>query len=196
MRKIKKKKCRHCRRLFEPDHRNRKKQNYCEKSPCRKASKKASQKKWLRKPENEDYFRSSDNVERVQEWRKGTPKYWKRTKRSTTLQDLLIVQPAENKENIHQKNAQAQNHALQDLLMAQSPVIIGLIYNLTGSALQEDIANTLLRMQQFGQEILFSKTQNQGGSHDCKKSNFKTKSQKGTQQLQLDRSPAGQAQVY
>ncbi len=66
MRKIKKKKCRHCRQLFEPDHRNREKQNYCEKSPCRKASKKASQKKWLHKPENEDYFRSSDNVERVQ----------------------------------------------------------------------------------------------------------------------------------
>ena len=195
MKKIKKK-CRHCRRLFEPDHRNREKQNYCEKSPCRKASKKASQKKWLSKFENQDYFCGPDNVERVQEWRKGTPEYWKRTKRSTTLQDLLIVQPVENNEDLQQKNAQPQSHALQDLLMAQSPVIIGLIYNLTGSALQEDIANTLLRMQQFGQEILFSKTQNQGGDHDCKKSNFKTKNQEDTQQLQLDRSSAGQAQVY
>ena len=69
MKKIKKKKCRHCRWLFEPDHRNWKKQNYCRKTPCKKASKKASQKKWLSKPENEDYFRSSDNVERVQKWR-------------------------------------------------------------------------------------------------------------------------------
>jgi len=67
--------------------------------------------------------------------------------------------------------------------MAQSPVIIGLISNLTGSALQDDIANTLLRMQQFGQEILFPQTQNQGGTHDCKKSNFETKNPKDTQQL-------------
>ena len=187
----KKKKCRHCRLLFEPDHRNRKKQNYCRKTPCKKASKKASQKKWLSKPENEDYFRSSDNVKRVQTWREGIPEYWKRTRRSIALQDLLIAQPTENKDDIKQKNAQPQKHALQDLLMAQSPVIIGLIYNLTGSALQDDIANTLLRMQQFGQEILFPKTQNQGGGHDCKKSNFKTKNQEGPQQLQLDRSPIG-----
>ncbi len=191
MRKTKKKKCRHCRRLFVPDHRNREKQNYCQKGPCRKASNKASQKKWLSKPENEDYFNCPDNVERVQKWRKGVPEYWKRTKRSTTLQDLLSVQPVENNENIDQNDAQHQEHALQDLLMAQSPVIIGLICNLTGSALQDDIANTLLRMQQFGQEILFPKTQNQGGGHDCKKSNFKTKTQEDTQQLQLDRSPAG-----
>ena len=196
MKKIKKKKCRHCRWLFEPDHRNWKKQNYCRKTPCKKASKKASQKKWLSKPENEDYFRSPDNVERVQKWRENTPEYWKRTKRSIALQDLLTAQPIENKENNSQIYAQPQTHALQDLLMAQSPVIIGLIYNLIGSALQDDIANTLLRMQQFGQEILFSKTQNQGGSHDCKKSNFKTTSPKDTQQLQLDRSPAGQAKVY
>jgi len=186
MKKTEKKKCRHCRRLFEPDHRNWEKQNYCQKVPCRKASKKASQKKWLSKPENEDYFRSSDNVKRVQTWREGIPKYWKRTKRSIALQDLLIAQPTENKGDITQKNAQPQKHALQDLLMAQSPVIIGLIYNLTGSALQDDIANTLLRMQQFGQEILFPKTQNQGGGHDCKKSNLKTKNQEDTQQLQLD----------
>jgi hypothetical protein len=187
MRKTKKKKCRHCRRLFVPDHRNREKQNYCLKVPCcRKASKKASQKKWLSKPENEDYFRSSDNVKRVQTWREGIPEYWKRTRRSIALQDLLIVQPTENKGNIKQKDAQPQKLALQDLLMAQSPVIIGLIYNLTGSALQEDIANTLLRMQQFGQEILFPKTQNKGGGYDYKKSNFKTKNQEDTQQLQLD----------
>ena len=191
MRRTKNKKCRHCRLLFEPDHRNREKQDYCEKIPCRKASKAASQKKWLNKPENKDYFRGPDNVERVQKWREDTPEYWKRTKRSIALQDLLTVQPVENISNIDQKNAHPHKGALQDLLMAQSPVIIGLIYNLTGSALQDDIANTLLRMQQFGQEILFPKTQNQGGDYDCKKSNFKAKNSEDTQQLQLGRSPAG-----
>jgi len=191
MRKTKKKKCCHCRCLFVPDHRNQEKQKYCQKGPCRKASKKASQKKWLSKPENEDYFRSPDNVERVQEWRERTPEYWKRTKHPTTLQDLLIVQHIENKEDNNEIDAHTQTLALQDLLMAQSPVIIGLISNLMGSALQDDIANTLLRMQQFGQEILFSQTENQGVGNDCKKPNFKTKNSKDTQQLQLGRSPAG-----
>ena len=37
MRRTKNKKCRHCRLLFEPDHRNREKQDYCEKIPCRQA---------------------------------------------------------------------------------------------------------------------------------------------------------------
>ncbi len=189
--KTKKKKCRHCRRLFVPDYRNREKQNYCKKNPCRKASKAASQKKWLSKPENKDYFRGPDNVERVQEWREGTPEYWKRTNRLTALQDHLTPQLTENKENNSQIDAQPQKHALQELLMTQSPVIIGLISNLTGSALQEDIANTLLSMQQFGQEILFPQTQNQGGGHDCKKSNFKTKNPEDTRQLQLGRSPTG-----
>ncbi len=189
--KIQKKKCRHCRRLFVPDRRNREKQDYCEKTPCRKASKAASQKKWLSKPENKNYFRGPDNIERVQKWRENTPEYWKRTNRSTALQDHLTPQPTENKEDNDQIDAQPQIHALQDLLMAQSPVIIGLISNLTGSALQDDIANTLLRMQQSGQEILFFKTQNQGGAHDCKKSNFRTKNPEDTQQLQLGRSPAG-----
>lgn len=191
MEKKQKKKCRHCRQLFVPDHRNRGKQDYCEKAPCRKASKAASQKKWLSKPENKDYFRGPDNIERVQQWRKNNLEYWKRTNRSTALQDHLAPQPTENKKDNSQIDAQPKKHALQDLLMAQSPVIIGLISNLTGSALQDDIANTLLRMQQFGQEILFSQTQNQGGDHDCKKSNFKTKNQKNTQQLQLGRSQAG-----
>jgi hypothetical protein len=191
MRKTQKKKCRHCRRLFVPDYRNREKQNYCEKAPCRKESKAVSQKKWLSKPENKDYFRCPDNVERVQQWRENNLEYWKRTNLSTALQDLLTPQPIENKENNSQIDAQPQKHALQDLLMAQSPVIIGLISNLTGSALQDDIANTLLRMEQSGQEILFSQTQNQGGAHDCKKSHFKTKNPEDTQQLQLGRSPVG-----
>ncbi len=187
MRKIKKKKCRNCKRLFIPDHRNRKRQKYCDREPCKKASKAVSQKKWLSKPENKDYFRSPDNVERVQVWRQNNPGYWKRTKRSIALQDSLTTQGVENKED----NVQIDVQPLQEPLTAQSPVIIGLISNLIGSALQDDIANTLLRMQQSGQEILFFKTQNQGGTHDCKKPDFKTKNPEDTQQLQLDRSPAG-----
>jgi len=187
MRKIKKKKCRNCKWLFVPDHRNRKKQKYCGREPCRKASKAASQKKWLSKPENKDYFRCPDNINRVQEWRRNNPGYRKQAKSSIALQDSLTPQPVEN--IAHNKRIDVS--PLQDVLMAQSPVIIGLLSNLTGSVLQDDIANTLLRMQQSGQEILFYKTKQRGGNHDCKKSNFKTKSPEDTQKLQLGRSPTG-----
>ncbi len=62
----KRKKCCNCKELFIPDPRNAKRQKYCHKPECRKASKAASQKRWLQKPENRDYFSGPENVKRVQ----------------------------------------------------------------------------------------------------------------------------------
>ena len=97
-------KCRHCRKLFVPDHRNRSRQKYCGAPECRKKSKAASQKKWLNKPENQDYFRGPDHVERVRQWRKKNPKYWKSKPKTTpvALQDPLIAQQTENNKHICQ----------------------------------------------------------------------------------------------
>ena len=192
MKRIKKKKCRHCRRLFVPDPRNIDKQIYCRKPACKKASKKAGHRKWLSKPENKNYFKGSEHVERVRTWRKKNPGYWKRPKSQIALQDHLIVQHAENTGGIEQKNA----IALQDLLLAQPPVIIGLISNFIGSPLQDDIANTLLAMQQSGQDILCLQSQNRGEKSDCKNTGIKHTDQKNPQKLQLARSPAGAASAY
>lgn len=169
MGKIKKKKCRNCKYLFVPDPRNQNRQEYCDKTECRKASKAASQKKWLTKPENKDYFTGPDNVKRVQEWRKKNPDYWKRSKKPVALQDSLTVQPTEN----IRYNDQVGKSALQDLLERQPPVIIGLISNFIGSALQDDIALTLLRMQQSGLDILCLQPKTKGGKSDCKNPYFK-----------------------
>jgi hypothetical protein len=68
---IRKRKCRHCGKYFIPDCRNVKRQKYCGRPECLKASKRESQRRWLGKPENRDYFRSPENVKRVREWRKG-----------------------------------------------------------------------------------------------------------------------------
>ena len=70
---IKRKRCRNCKRLFIPDHRNRDRQKYCKTPDCRKASKAFSQKKWLQKPENKNYFKGPENTQRVKEWRKLNP---------------------------------------------------------------------------------------------------------------------------
>jgi hypothetical protein len=52
------------------------------------------------------------------------------------------------------KTAALTTSALQELLLAQPLVLIGLIANLTGSALQEDVARTGRRLEQLGRDIL------------------------------------------
>jgi len=83
--RIRKRKCRCCGVFFTPDHRNRRTQRYCSRPECRKASKAASQRRWFGKPENRDYFRGLHNVERVREWRKAHPGYFR--KKADALQD-------------------------------------------------------------------------------------------------------------
>jgi len=168
MKRYERKKCNNCNELFPPDPRNINKQEYCRKPECRKASKAASQKKWLSKPENQGYFSGPDNVERVQKWRKKNPGYSRHKKTSNALQDHLPLQTVENKENIRPQSS----YALQDHLTAQPAVIIGLISSFIGSTLQDDIARTLLRMEQFGQEVLLFQPQNKGDKHDCKRTGY------------------------
>ena len=88
---IRKRKCKHCHIFFPPDPRNARHQHYCSQSACQKASKAASQRRWLQKEENLDHFRGPDHVLRVQEWRKANPGYWRRKtpKSKDALQDPL-----------------------------------------------------------------------------------------------------------
>jgi len=69
MNRIRRRKCCHCKALFTPDPRNRRRQHYCSEDACRGASKTASQRRWLDKPENRDYFSGPDNAARVQAWK-------------------------------------------------------------------------------------------------------------------------------
>jgi hypothetical protein len=145
-------KCSHCHELFTPDARNATRQRYCSKPACRKHSKTESQRRWLQKEENRDYFRAPEHVQRVQQWRKQNPGYWRRAKRSpVALQDPLIEQPSVNNLN----NANPATAALQDALIMQPAVMVGLIAQLTGFALQDDIARAARRMQQLGNDILY-----------------------------------------
>ena len=83
MTRCRRRKCRHCGQLYEPDPRNRYHQRYCSQPACRQASKAASQRRWRASPKGRDYFRGSANVLRVQAWRKAHPGYWrKRRKRA------------------------------------------------------------------------------------------------------------------
>lgn len=167
MRPTQKRKCKHCHTFFLPDARNIKHQQYCRKAACRQASKTASQRKWLQKPENWDYFSGPENVRRVRQWRVAHPGYWRRkpSTSQTALQDLSNVQPSENNKNTDK----LASRALQDLLSAQPFVLLGLIANFTGSALQDDIDSTLLRLQQLGRDIAHHySTRSKGGLYGVK----------------------------
>lgn len=142
-------KCLCCAQFFVADVRNRGRQKYCAKPSCRAAGKAARQRRWLAKPENQNYFREADHAARVREWQHAHPGYWRNTTRyqRRTLQDAHPVQVIEQPED-------SATLALQDALRLQGPVLIGLIAHLSDSTLQEDIAHTSRRLLQLGRDIL------------------------------------------
>jgi hypothetical protein len=150
-----KRKCLHCNKLFHPDPRNSHHQKYCSKPACRKASKAAAQRRWVSSSKGEGCYSGKFNVERVQRWRKEHPDYCKRarTKLSEPLQDLSISQCIEIKEDIENEEISVCS-TLQDLCSMQPALFVGLIANLTGITLQDDIAQTFRRFIDSGQDIL------------------------------------------
>ncbi len=189
MKATNKKRCRHCKKLFWPDPRSGSRQHFCGKPECRKASKADSQKRWVEKPENQDYFRGTTNVERVQDWRKNHPGYWRRKspKKIPALQESLKQQPIENIIDL----TKLESIALQDIINAQPFVLLGLISNITGIALQDDMAITIRRLLQLGLDIANPSTPSKGEKHGIKTAHLSATGPAGTQTVQLAGSPSG-----
>jgi len=145
-------KCLCCNDMFHPDARNRRHQQYCAKDACRKASKAARQARWLAKPENRDYFRGSANCERVRQWRLANPGYsrGKTAARPVALQDVLNPQTVANEPPV----PSCTPSPLQDDLLLQPALILGLIAVLTGHDVQDDIATTIRFYINRGRDIL------------------------------------------
>jgi hypothetical protein len=86
-------KCKSCLKLFRPDPRSRDRQQYCSAAFCKRASKAASQARWLAKPENQDYFRDPCHVARVRDWRARKGSSWRKPSRAgVALQDVRMPQ--------------------------------------------------------------------------------------------------------
>jgi len=162
MKWTRRRKCRNCGALFKSNPRNRS-HHYCGKAACRTASQKASQKSWLHTPTGRHYHSGPEQVDRVKNWRKAHPGYWRQGKGA--LQDLIATQPVAPQEVTTGLNAScppdkascapegALNRPLQDMISAQDPLVVGLIAHLTG-ALQDEIASQIARFQTHGQQIL------------------------------------------
>jgi len=132
-------KCRCCNVFFTPDCHNPNRQFYCSAPDCRRASKATSQRRWLQKPANRNYFRDAQNVQRVQQWRKANPGYWKRAKSRSQQAQPTQDQPL-NPETTSCNAPAPDLRALQDLVLVDHPAFVGLLSMVTGSTLQEDIA--------------------------------------------------------
>ena len=145
-------KCLCCNDMFHPDARNRRHQRYCAKDACRKASKAARQARWLAKPENRDYFRGSSNCERVRQWRRANPGYSRRKAAAhpVALQDVLTPQAIANEPPVRS----CTESPLQDVLLLQPALILGLIAVMTGHDVQDDIATTVRLFINRGEDIL------------------------------------------
>jgi hypothetical protein len=183
--KHKRRKCRCCKTFFTPERHNTQRQFYCWKPDCRRASKAASQRRWLQKPGNRNYFRDAQNVERVQQWRKANPGYWRRGESR-----FKEAQPAENKPlnpGTASCNATERNlRALQDFVLIEHPAFVGLISMVTGRTLQEDIAAVGRHLLLHGKNILgLHSPEKIPSSHDPKAIATPRPSPPGAAQLQL-----------
>ena len=157
MKVIRRRKCKNCKELFEPERRNAWHQEYCSKEGCRRASKAASQRRWLGKPCNRGYFRGPENVARVREWRAGHPEYWRK---KGALQEVITAQSPDNTIEMStfvkpQSAISVQELLpLQEVITNQPLILIGLIANLTGATLQDDIVTTSRNLLRLGRDVM------------------------------------------
>lgn len=127
--------CRQCGRRFKPEFRNVHHQRFCSATGCRTASRRASQRRWWRKPANRSHFCGAEEVNRVRRWRHAHPGYWRTPlgeRRCASTADLAPAPSAA---------PAMEARTLQDVCRHQSARLTGLISRLSGSTLQEDIAS-------------------------------------------------------
>ena len=178
-------KCRCCKEFFGPSKRHPR-QRFCAKPDCRKASKQHSQKQWLLR--HPGYFCGLEHVERVRDWRKAHPGYSRgkrrqpnRKKGLAALQDFVHAQPPQQKpvapkeeepsSDFPQRQDTAgaadscRGQALQDLVLLQVPLVVGLLSVMAGEALQETLLPFARRLVERGQRVLGPATNGAGRPH-------------------------------
>src|SRR5271166_2513017 len=146
-------KCRGCKSFFTPDIHNPGRQYFCLAADCRRASKAESQRRWLRKPANRNHFRDAENVERVRQWRKAHPGYWKRAKPASKRGQAADFQRL-NPGTISCNATGRDLLGLQDFALTEHPAFVGLISMVTGSTLQDHIAEIGRHLLLQGKNIL------------------------------------------
>jgi hypothetical protein len=143
--------CAHCGRPFIVNPRLGKRHRFCAASECVATRKKKAQVRWLKKNGGKSYYISHSSRDRVAEWRKKNPGYWRRSdkKRRGNQSDFVITKELKSALRLV---------ALQDSIDTHLPLIIGLISRISKSALQDSIAKELRQIMMLGRGILTQNT--------------------------------------
>jgi hypothetical protein len=161
MKSTKSRLCLWCGEAFDVDRRNVLRQKYCSVPACQKASKRASQARWLSRPENADYHKGPVAAARVAEWKKANPELvaGQRARKAAVVQDIYIVQAIELKQELSifsnpaESSPEPESAVVQDFITVQPLVVIGLIAHFFNILVQEDMVSTTRRLQQLGEDI-------------------------------------------
>ena len=121
---------------------------------CRIESKRQAQSRWSAKPENQNYFRGPENVDRVRQWRSAHPGYWKRAQ----IEPPVALQDLNKRQQVAPQPVPRDLFAtaLQDISRVQTPLLVGLISQTLGSTLQDDIARHIHGLVAKGQDLMDS----------------------------------------
>src|SRR6266849_5186624 len=125
--------CFHCKEVFNPNWRNRKRQLFCLKPECRKTAKVWSHQAWLVK--NPKYFQKEKHATRVRQWRARNPGYSRRLLQNCAPAPARLLQ-----------------ETLQDSI-TRNPLIIGIVARLCGCKSQESVAKVLALLILSGEKL-------------------------------------------
>lgn len=101
----------------------------------------------MRKRGNVDHFRGAENVERVREWRRNNPQYWRDRRARQRARRARL--------NVGKKLYRlARKLALQDSIDTRFSLLVGLVAHVSGHALQDTIAIEIRRLMLLGHGIL------------------------------------------
>jgi len=144
--------------------RRRSRRHHGQLRPRRKASKRRSQAQWLK--DEPDHFHGSVHILRVQLWRAKNPGY-SRKKRSSPEPEPHYSQAPLPKHLACQSDLVTQEITppapLQDTMLLQGPVIVGLL-SVLGGTLQETLAPFTQRIVERGQRVLAQAEHSSGES--------------------------------
>jgi hypothetical protein len=142
--------CAHCGQHFTVNPRLGRRHRFCSRPDCAAASRQVARKKWLKKNGGRRYFAGKENGDRVRNWRRRNPLYWKRARgpqRDRGSKMMLTPALAEVMRYV----------ALQDTIDTRFALEIGLIAEVSGAALQDTIAKEIRRLIMRGYAILRGK---------------------------------------
>ena len=143
--------CAHCGQRFTINPRLGKRHRFCSRPQCAKASHATARKKWLRRNGGKSYYLGPQNTDRVYDWRRQHPRYWKKTGRSKWVRRGEF-------ELTKALAAELRYVSLQDTIDTRLALEIGLISRVSGASLQDTIAKEIHRLTLRGYAILRGKS--------------------------------------